>query len=1044
MLAILSGRCGLAADEFQDLVGQIPRSANAVVLLNMEKAKASPLGLQEHWKENVEKAFEDGLVRVPPQATRFVMASQIDFESEEPYWEAAVIDLDQGLAMAQVVKARGGAEEKIEGLPAALLQNGTYVLQLGPKRLAAMRPGNRQTVVRWMRDVRKRSPPPLSPYLQKAAVYSDEAGSEIIMAIDLEGAMSWERVCDYLAKHKKSLREWQGKGESSISLTVAARVVSSVRGIRIGVRIGEQPTARIVVDLSDEAYLLAGIAKPLLLQILSDNGALINDFQSWTVQAAGSEILLSGRLSSKGLRELLSVVDSPVGDDFSAAKETDASPGQPQATQAEKSRRYFRTIMDMADDLKDDMKNAANLASTQLFFERYAKRIERMPILGIDEDLLKYSAYVANALGQSSMAIKTMGIQSGVRQASIIPSWDYYYNDGTSVGDERRVVRAREGHRSHQHPAGSSGNHRSHQRHAPQDDPEIPSGVLSGNNQWAALMGCGEGNGVMIQASFRIVAPEDKRQEILDVLLCLKGPTEVAKGCGACRILQDVEDDHAITYLVRWDTQEEIEEHLRSERFRRLLPYIEMSLEPPEVDFSTIDKLQGIEFLIDALKFVALTKPIVRRKPHDLASALSGSPLFCELDLDTARAEHRAGPRNSSVASPSRSVVGLGVRHQSRNRADGAGNDVLVDVHFHRVRMLRLADCGTARQRQLTPRIIALVFRDPVTKLSLTIFVFTFTFSQAVLVRINTEVPTLSARLAAYSCIACLGVFLFLIDHVGKWLRPSGALRTVAAMGRGVVENVYPRRLAEAQESPREPSAIFSGEPTLTVTNLKNGVVLAVDIDGLAAMAQRADCVIEMAPQVGDFVAIGDPLFRVFQGGPGVTADALRQSVAVGQERTLEQDPALPLRIMVDIAAKGLSPAINDPTTAVLAIDQIHDFLRNVGSRRLDDDRVRDAAGRVRLVCRTPAWEDFVKLAVTEIRHFGGASIQVSRRLHAMLENLIQTLPDERVPLLRQELSLLHRSAERFFPEPEDRALADVSDFQGMGSKCGQHQEANH
>ena len=78
---------------------------------------------------------------------------------------------------------------------------------------------------------------------------------------------------------------------------------------------------------------------------------------------------------------------------------------------------------------------------------------------------------------------------------------------------------------------------------------------------------------------------------------------------------------------------------------------------------------------------------------------------------------------------------------------------------------------------QLTPRIIALVFRDPVTKISLTIFVFTFTFSQAVLVRINTEVPTLSASLAAYSCIACLGVFLFLIDHVGKWLRPSGALR---------------------------------------------------------------------------------------------------------------------------------------------------------------------------------------------------------------------------------------------------------------------------
>ena len=105
----------------------------------------------------------------------------------------------------------------------------------------------------------------------------------------------------------------------------------------------------------------------------------------------------------------------------------------------------------------------------------------------------------------------------------------------------------------------------------------------------------------MIQASFRIVAPEDKRQEILDVLLCLKGPTEMATGCRACRILQDVEDDRVLTYLVQWDTQDEIEEHLRSERFRRLLPYIDMSLEPPEVAFSTIDKIQGIEFLIDVL-----------------------------------------------------------------------------------------------------------------------------------------------------------------------------------------------------------------------------------------------------------------------------------------------------------------------------------------------------------------------------------------------------------------------------------------------------------
>jgi uncharacterized membrane protein len=149
----------------------------------------------------------------------------------------------------------------------------------------------------------------------------------------------------------------------------------------------------------------------------------------------------------------------------------------------------------------------------------------------------------------------------------------------------------------------------------------------------------------------------------------------------------------------------------------------------------------------------------------------------------------------------------------------------------------------------------------------------------------------------------------------------------------------------------------------------------------------------------------------------------------------MEQDPAYAFRLIVDIASKGLSPAINDPTTAVLAVDRIHHLLRDVGHRRLDNENVRDAAGQVRVIYRTPDWQDFVALAVTEIRQFGGASIQIARRVRAMLEDLIATLPEERVAPLRHELRLLKKSAERFFVEPEERALADISDSQGMGGR---------
>jgi uncharacterized membrane protein len=336
---------------------------------------------------------------------------------------------------------------------------------------------------------------------------------------------------------------------------------------------------------------------------------------------------------------------------------------------------------------------------------------------------------------------------------------------------------------------------------------------------------------------------------------------------------------------------------------------------------------------------------------------------------------------------------------------------------------------------QLTPRVIAFVFRDPVTRWSLTLFVFTFTFCLAALIRIDTSVPLLTVHLAAYGSVVSLAVFLYLIDHLGHIVRPSGALRSVAITGRKVIESVYPRPFDPCRVLSPETVKDGVGGLTREIASPWEGVLLAFDVEGLVSLARRADSVIELVPQVGDSIAAGEPLFRVHESGAKLPVETLCQSVAVGQERTLEQDPAFVFRILVDIASKGLSPGINDPTTAVLAIDQIHHLLRNVGGRCLDDERVRDTAGRLRLVYRTPDWEDFVHLAITEIRHFGRDSIQVLRRLRAMLESLMQTLPAKRTNLLRQELDLLHKTAERFSPEPEDRALAEVSDLQGVGGK---------
>lgn len=334
---------------------------------------------------------------------------------------------------------------------------------------------------------------------------------------------------------------------------------------------------------------------------------------------------------------------------------------------------------------------------------------------------------------------------------------------------------------------------------------------------------------------------------------------------------------------------------------------------------------------------------------------------------------------------------------------------------------------------QLTPRLITLVYRNSIRKFSISLFVFTFTFSVAVLVRIDNEVPLLTVYIAAYGFLLNLAFFVFFIDDMGKTLRPSAVVRTVALAGREVIRGVYPQHVGAEQVHFTNSIMNWNGQQHRVVLNKSDGVILAFDRKGLVALAVSSNCVIELVPEIGDFVAAGTPLFRIYEGGDDLTEDGLRRLVTLGQERTLEQDPMFAFRIIVDIASKALSPAINDPTTAVLAVDQLQHLLRDVGNRHLSDGREFDTRGHLRLIYRTANWEDFVRLSLTEIRHYGRDSVQVIRRLRAMLDNLIQTLPEHRAPLLRQELRLLGLSARRIFVDADDQILADTGDLQGMG-----------
>ena len=333
---------------------------------------------------------------------------------------------------------------------------------------------------------------------------------------------------------------------------------------------------------------------------------------------------------------------------------------------------------------------------------------------------------------------------------------------------------------------------------------------------------------------------------------------------------------------------------------------------------------------------------------------------------------------------------------------------------------------------QLTPRLIATtLLRNNVIRFMVGLFTFTMMFAVGTGARFDTEVPRFAVTIAWVLGIASIAAFFFLIDYTARSLRPVSIVQRIGEDGIKVIENVYPEISGTTEIAPTQGSVNANAR---TVDHLgRSAIVLAVNLELLVGIARRAGGLVEFVPRVGDFVATGNPLFRLYGDAARIDDSKLRAQVAFGPERTIEQDLTFAVRVIVDIAIKALSPAINDPTTAVLAIDQLHRLLHLVGARHLHDDLVHDLEGVPRLIFRTPNWEDFVTLTFREIRLYGAGNSQVARRLRAMINNLQEILPASRQPALQGELDLLNWVLEGLYPFAEDLALARQPDLQGLG-----------
>ena len=255
------------------------------------------------------------------------------------------------------------------------------------------------------------------------------------------------------------------------------------------------------------------------------------------------------------------------------------------------------------------------------------------------------------------------------------------------------------------------------------------------------------------------------------------------------------------------------------------------------------------------------------------------------------------------------------------------------------------------------------------------------------------KVPFLSAWLVFGLLLGSIGMFIALIERLGM-LQVNRMLIFTGNHGRRAIKELYPSTKSVSNLATTGSANLDGLRATQTLTHIgRPQVIQAVRVEELLSLAKEAGAIIEVTAAVGDTILEMSPLVRVYAAPQPLDEQRLKSAFEIGDERTFEQDPKYAIRLVVDIAIKALSPAINDPTTAVQALDQIEDLLIRLGHRQLDIGKYRDDHGTLHLVVPFPTWDDFLRLALDEIRYCGASSVQVMRRMNALINNLLQVSP---------------------------------------------------
>ncbi|MGA2134677.1 MAG: DUF2254 domain-containing protein [Bryobacteraceae bacterium] len=303
----------------------------------------------------------------------------------------------------------------------------------------------------------------------------------------------------------------------------------------------------------------------------------------------------------------------------------------------------------------------------------------------------------------------------------------------------------------------------------------------------------------------------------------------------------------------------------------------------------------------------------------------------------------------------------------------------------------------TLASMQFSPRIIVSFVKDRVTQWTLGIFLGTFLYCMAALPAARSlprpVAPVFTVMGAMLLAVACVGWLLFFIHHISRAISVNHIVDRIATETVAMIDDLMP--WPHRHERPLAASPVIPAWET-PVENQVSGYIRFVDSKRLVALAKTHRVKISVLRRVGHFVPEGVPLLMVSK-GERLDSEArgeLLGAFDIGPTRTLQQDVEFGVLQIVDIALKAISPAVNDPTTAINCVDQLSRIMIRFAAREIPEPVLYDPPGTVRVVIPWMGFGRLLESAFEQIRLYARADVAVSLRLLRALGDIAATTPD--------------------------------------------------